>query len=95
MGNDDADIGTGLSYKQAATSVILTGYGSVIAVAEATKEALLNKIVDPNLGMSFWPKYCRLYSTTGSLEAILIIHTLHLAHTSSSILCSYFRTSIP
>ena len=95
MGNDDADIGTGLSYKQAATSVILTGYGSVIAVAEATKEALLNKIVDPNLGMIFWPKYCRLYSTVSSLESILIIHTLHLAHTSSSILCSYFRTSIP
>lgn len=47
MGNDDADIGTGLSYKQAATSVILTGYGSVIAVAGATKEALLNKIVGP------------------------------------------------
>lgn len=95
MGNDDADIGTGLSNKQAATSLILTGYGSVIAVAEATKEALLNKIVDPNLGMSFWPKYCRLYSTVSSLESILIIHTLHLAHTSSSILCSYFRTSIP
>lgn len=41
MGNDDADIGTGLSNKQAATSVILTGYGSVIAVAGATKRLSL------------------------------------------------------